>query len=207
MPAQSSARWVGCATLWAESLQELALRRDSLSAALGAATAPLDCEEPTPGGDVAVSWGGLASAYWRKRQPMSTEPHPDRDRCGVIWMSPVLPMLGGAAAEVVELVERIMLAHGFEPALSMRFAGGRSIQLLAGILYDREEAGADERAAACQDTLREALYERGLYPYRLGLRDMDRPPPLDEPTAELLRELKRLFDPQGIIAPRRYIKG
>jgi 4-cresol dehydrogenase (hydroxylating) len=207
MPAQSDARWIGCATLWAESLQELALRRDTLSAALAAANATPDCEEPTPGVDAAVEWGGLASAYWRKRQPMSAEPHPDRDRCGVIWIAPVLPMLGGAAAEAVELFERVMPAHGFEPALSMRFAGGRSIQMLAGILYDREEAGADERAAACQDALREALYERGLYPYRLGLRDMESPPPLEEPTAELLRELKRLFDPQGIIAPRRYIKG
>ena len=74
------------------------------------------------------------------------------------------------------------------------------------MLYDRDAEGADARAAACHDALRAALYARGLYPYRLGLRDMDSPPPADESHAELLRELKRLFDPRAILAPRRYIE-
>lgn len=202
---QSGARWFGCATLWAESLEELGLRRGALTATLRPAVEALNGEEPTAGGDVAPARDSLLSAYWRKRRPMPAEPHPDRDRCGVIWTAPVLPMLGLVAAQAVELLERTMLAHGFEPALSMRFAGGRSIHLLAGLFYDREEAGADARAAACHDAVREALYGRGLYPYRLGLREMDSPPAIEEANAELLRELKRLFDPHGILAPGRYI--
>jgi 4-cresol dehydrogenase (hydroxylating) len=32
---------------------------------------------------------GLSGVYWRKESPPPEDPHPDKDRCGVIWLCPV----------------------------------------------------------------------------------------------------------------------
>ena len=199
------ARWAGGATLWADSLEELELRRRALRSSLGQRVERLHCEEPAPGDDISLAQDGLRPAYWRKRAHMPADAHPDRDRCGVLWLTPVVPMLGPAAAEVVGHIEETMFGHGFEPFISLRLTGGRSIQAVTGLFYDRDEPGADARAALCHAALRETLYRRGLYPYRLGLCDMDSLPAGDDGGAELLRGLKALLDPQGILAPGRYV--
>lgn len=205
LPGMVKAHWLGGATLWADSLEELALRRRALRASLPAPIEHLHCAEPTPGAACALSADGLRSAYWRKRLPCPIDPHPDRDRCGVIWLAPVIPLLGNLAAQVVAQLEAIMLAHQFEPAISLRLTGGRAIRAIIGLFYDRDEAGEDARAAQCHDALRDTLYRQGLYPYRLGLRDLDAPVLAERGNSELLRALKSLMDPDEILAPGRYI--
>jgi 4-cresol dehydrogenase (hydroxylating) len=163
------------------------------------------CEEMIPRSDYSFVQGNMRSAYWRKRQPMPADPHPDRDHCGVIWLAPVLPMLGSMTAQLVQQVEELMLDHGFEPSISLRLTGGRTIQCMIGLFYERDDEGMDARAAQCHHAVREALYQRGVYPYRLGLLDMDLLPSATDDTEALLRSLKALLDPHGILAPGRYI--
>jgi 4-cresol dehydrogenase (hydroxylating) len=200
-------RWFGCATLWGDSEQELAWRRNRLSDALGAVCVACMEEPPMPGRDAAPFLDGIRSVYWRKQGAIPADPDPDRDRCGVIWLAPVLPMLGSETAATMERVESLMLDSGFEPSVSLRMIGGRSIQAVIGILYDREEPGADERAASCHAELRELLNGSGLYPYRLGLLDIESMPEPDGSTAELLHAIKRIVDPNGIISSGRYVSA
>jgi 4-cresol dehydrogenase (hydroxylating) len=201
-----AARWVGAATLWADSLEELELRRSAMWSSLRGQVEHLQCEEPAPGRAVSISDEGLRIAYWRKRMPMPGSPHPDRDSCGVLWTAPVIPMLGTLAARVLEEIEDLMLDHGFEPMISLRLSGGRSIQAMVGLFYDRDEEGMDERAARCHQSLREALYRQRLYPYRLGLNDLGSLPATDA-DEEVLQALKKLLDPHGILGPGRYISS
>jgi 4-cresol dehydrogenase (hydroxylating) len=202
-----NARWIGGATVWAESREELELQRRMLIASLPAPVESSDGEEPSSGLESPLSHDGLQSAYWRKRQPMPETPHPDRDRCGVMWLAPVLPMLGSVTQRAIGQVETIILDHGLEPSISLRLMGGRSIRAVIGLLYDRDPDGMDERAAACYDAVRQALYCQGLYPYRLGIRDMESLPAADAGSRTVLRALKDHLDPHGILAPGRYRPG
>ncbi|HST61378.1 MAG TPA: FAD-binding oxidoreductase [Longimicrobium sp.] len=202
LPWAGGAQWVGCATLWGESKDELALGRRALEERLAPAAGGLNCEEPTPGWEAPESHDGIRSAYWRKRAPMPADPDPDRDGCGVVWLTPVLPMLGAAAAGALAAVEHEMQAHGFEPTLALR-PGPRGLQAVVALLYDRQDPGADARAARCHAALRGLLDGRGLYPYRLGLMDLDTPPARDPGSAALLAALKAWADPQGVLAPGR----
>jgi 4-cresol dehydrogenase (hydroxylating) len=148
----------------------------------------------------------LASTYWRKRSPAPEHPDPDRDGCGLIWCSPVLPNTGTHAAEIARLIDDAVLSHGFEPMMSFSLVSERSIVCVAMIGYDREVAGEDERAFECHQTLTRRLIDRGYPPYRLNVRSMN---DLEDQTTYLavLRSLKSALDPKGILAPGRYEPG
>ncbi|HEX4277951.1 MAG TPA: FAD-binding oxidoreductase [Bryobacteraceae bacterium] len=146
----------------------------------------------------------LGSAYWRKRQPVPPDPDPDRDRCGVLWLAPVAPMTGNEAAKLVEWAERTLLAHGFEPLVSITLLTERSLACIISITYDRDEPGEDAKAMACYRDLHRQFDEAGYYSYRLGIAGMELYRP-DAAYADLLRAIKQAVDPNRILAPGRYL--
>ena len=144
----------------------------------------------------------MASSYWRKKTPPPTDPDPDRDRCGLLWWSPVVPNTGTHALEVADLVDRLLLSHGFEPQMSISFATERTLVCVITISYDRDVPGEDERAMACFRDLTTELLARGYPPYRLSVARMDAGG--SESYGTLIETLKKAMDPAGILAPGRY---
>jgi 4-cresol dehydrogenase (hydroxylating) len=127
---------------------------------------------------------------------------PDRDGCGLLWCSPVLPNTGAHAIEVTRLATQVLLDHGFEPQMSISIATGRSAICVITISYDRDVAGEDDRALTCYQVLVEALLARGYPPYRLPVGSMAY---FDRSAASgVVRTLKAALDPNGVLAPGRY---
>ena len=147
----------------------------------------------------------MASAYWRKKSPVPEHIDPDRDGCGLLWCSPVLPNTGRHALEVSRLATDVLLSHGFEPQMSVSIATERSAICVITISYDREEPGEDERAIACYRVLVDALLARGYPPYRLPVGAMDYLGRSAD--VEVVHRLKTALDPNGILAPGRYDAG
>lgn len=148
----------------------------------------------------------LASAYWRKKGPLPTQMDPDRDGCGLLWCSPVLPNTGAAATEVTRLATDLLLRYGFEPQISLSFATERSLICVTTISYDRSVAGEDERATACYRELVEQLLARGYPPYRLNVASMDYAG-VEGAYAASLGAMKAALDPNNVLAPGRYQPG
>ena len=144
----------------------------------------------------------MASVYWRKKGEIPTNKDPDRDGCGLIWCSPVLPNVGSHAREVTRLATEIVLEHGFEPQMSLSLATERSAICIVTISYDRAMPGEDERALTCYRALSEALLVRGYPPYRLPVIGMDFYDRMA--VSGLLDRVKTAVDPNGVLAPRRY---
>jgi 4-cresol dehydrogenase (hydroxylating) len=147
--------------------------------------------------------GPLASAYWRKRTPPPADMDPDRDGCGLLWCSPVVPNTGRDISEVTRLATDVLLEHGFEPQMSISLATERTLICITTISYDRAVAGEDARAMTCYRTLVEQLIARGYPPYRLNVETMEYAAP-DSAYSELIGKLKQAVDPDGILAPGRY---
>jgi len=191
--------WLCAATLWADSEAEMAWRREEILGAFMPWREAVGQPVRDPVGAFAPGLGGLAGMYWRKAGAMPANPDPDRDRCGLLWIAPVLPMNREGTA-ILATLQAIIAAHGFEPAVSLRLEGGRAMFGILSLVYDRDQPGADDRAALCHGALASAMRGLGVTPYRHGLldamTDRDRP--------ALLHRLKRQLDPNSILSPGLY---
>ena len=143
----------------------------------------------------------MASMYWRKTFTPPGTPDPGRDRCGLLWCSPIVPNVGSHATEVTNLATRVLLEYGFEPQMSVSLATERTLICVITIGYDRDVPGADQKATRCYRSLTTELLERGYRPYRLNVDSMDFMGG-DGDYATLLRALKAAVDPNGILARR-----
>jgi 4-cresol dehydrogenase (hydroxylating) len=145
----------------------------------------------------------LASTYWRKRTAVPAEMNPDRDGCGLLWCSPVLPTTGADAAAVTSLAALIVSNHGFEPQMTLSLAGERHSVCVITIAYDRAVPGDDARAFDCYERLTQELLARGYPPYRLNVASMHL---IDDESshAAIVRAIKSAIDPREILAPGRY---
>jgi 4-cresol dehydrogenase (hydroxylating) len=129
---------------------------------------------------------------------------PDRDGCGAIWCSPVVPLTGADVGAAVRIVERTTAAAGFEPMITITALDGRSAHLVVPLFFDRSVARDDRRALACAERLQKRLARRGWYPYRLGVNSMRLLPAANGDDAAFRRRLKLACDPRSILSPGRY---
>jgi 4-cresol dehydrogenase (hydroxylating) len=145
----------------------------------------------------------LKSCYWRKRGPVPEDMDPDRDRCGLLWIAPILPLRGDDAVRGSDIAIRTLLEYGFEPAISLTLLTERTIDSVISISYDRDVPGEDERARQCHDELLRRLTAAGYYPYRLGIQSMGL---MREPNSynRFLDQIRDAVDPNRILAPGRY---
>jgi 4-cresol dehydrogenase (hydroxylating) len=146
----------------------------------------------------------LASTYWRKRTPPPAKMDPDRDGCGLLWCSPVVPCDGPQASRVTALATDLALEHGLEPAISLTMITDRSLACIISLAYDRSVPGEDERAAACYHALLGRLAAEGYHSYRFSVLSMAAMHGAPAYT-DFLRQVKQAVDPNGILAPGRYL--
>lgn len=148
----------------------------------------------------------LASTYWRKRTPPPPQMDPDRDRCGLLWCSPVAPNRGTDARVIADLATHVVLDYGFEPAISITVLTDRTLSCIISLGYDREVAGEDARALACHHELLQKLAQQGYHSYRLSLGAMDA---MQDGTGycRFLERIKLAVDPGGVLAPGRYVQS
>ena len=217
----SIARWNGEGALYSVDADHGRVLRRVVSEALGSITEHLEFlnEEEAPA--AASTKPGryyenidrgvpveehLAMTYWRKRSPMPEHDlDPDRDRCGLLWVSPVVPLTGRHVTRVVGEIEALMQAYDLEPNIGLNSVFERTLVVTAAIVYDRDAPGEEARSMRCYERLMRRLIELGYPPYRLTTHSMmaDLCPAADFfPT--LIQRLKLAVDPADILAPGRY---
>ena len=144
------------------------------------------------------------STYWRKSTPLPRDLNPDRDRCGVIWLCPVVPFEGRHLTRAIALVDQTARDFQFESQIAFITPSERAVYLFPSIVYDRLVSGEDERAMACHDRMFSALTAEGYHPYRLGVQSMKALPPTADGHDRVVERIKNLLDPARILAPGRY---
>jgi len=147
----------------------------------------------------------LPLAYWKSgEKPKEGSPmDPDRDGCGLIWYSPLIPMRPDATREFVEMATRICRSHKIEPLITLTSVSDRCWDSTVPILFDKGNQVDIRRAHACYEELLEEGRKLGFVPYRLGIQSMGL---LSDESVQpkLLRQLKNAIDPDNIVAPGRY---
>ncbi|WGS87157.1 FAD-binding protein [Methylomonas sp. UP202] len=144
----------------------------------------------------------LESVYWRKTHSENQTPlTPEKDGCGLIWISPMAPALGQCADEMWRIINSVFIKYSFEPAVSITMLTGRAMDAIISITYDRDIPGEDDRAMSCHDEVLKDLTVKGYIPYRAGLQTLGKFPVANPSYINFLQALKNAIDPNNILAP------
>lgn len=147
----------------------------------------------------------VRQVYWKKQAPpTAVPPDPDRDRCGLLWCSPVVPLLGSELRNALSLIATVSATCDIKIPTSIQCTSERSATIIASILFDRDLPGEDERALKCHHKLRQALHSAGYYSYRENTLSLAAPRP-DTPYDRVLSTLKASIDPNQVLASSRYL--
>jgi len=147
----------------------------------------------------------LLGPQWRLRHPPEGPCNPLEARCGLMWVSPVLPMTGADAENLLHIMEPIYTRFGFELLVTFTMINERAMIAITNVAFDKDVAEETAAATQCYDALLDACIANGYYPYRATLRGMSDIASPDDPFWQIAAEIKRALDPGQIIAPGRYI--
>jgi len=150
----------------------------------------------------------LPLCYWRG-VPMpgaGQRLDPARDGCGLMWYAPLVIMKPERVSEYVAMVESIMRAYGLEPLITFTSISERCFDSTVPLLFDVASDESRANAQACYRALFMAGKERGFLPYRVGIQAMEWLSEGGDPTYwQVVRQIKDTLDPDGILAPGRYL--
>jgi 4-cresol dehydrogenase (hydroxylating) len=153
----------------------------------------------------------LAGAYWRRHGGLPDgfpqRADPARDNCGMLWVSPVLPMRGDDLLALHALVEPVFREHRFDLFATFSMINERSLGGVLTVAYDKEDPDEVARAHACYREAFRLAMDAGYIPYRVGNHSMADLDPEGDVYWKTVARVKAALDPLGVIAPGRYEPG
>ncbi len=153
----------------------------------------------------------LAGAYWRRRTGLPADfpihANPAADRCGLLWVSPVLPLRGADLLQLHALTEPIFRSHGFDMFVTFSMINERALGGVMTLAFDKDDPDEVARALSCYRALFACVMTHGYIPYRVGIGSMGDLDPEHDTYWRTVALLKAALDPLGIIAPGRYQPG
>jgi 4-cresol dehydrogenase (hydroxylating) len=153
----------------------------------------------------------LMGAYWRRRggvpDGFPRQADPAADNCGLLWVSPVLPMRGSDLLALHSLAAPVFREHGFDLFATFSMINERALGGVLTIAYDKEDPDEVARAQACYQAVFSRAMDAGYIPYRVGNHSMGDLDPRGDVYWKTVARIKAALDPDGIIAPGRYEPG
>ena len=150
----------------------------------------------------------IRGTAWRVRTPVAEGASDPLDfHAGILWVSPIIPMIGSEVARLLALIEPIYHKHGFDCLATLTLLTDRTISCVTNIAFDRREPEDRRHAAECHLELMSALLAQGYIPYRASPSLMSQIADKDSVFWQVTRQLKQALDPDGIISPGRYVPG
>lgn len=154
------------------------------------------------------TWQVLKSAYFKTDlTPADRDLDPARDGCGVIWMAPAVPMSRSEIETAQKLASSLFDRHGFNLSACFTMMNQRTLFFLVGIFFDQNNTEEKIRAQRLYEDLHHEFSNKGFQHYRGGVSDWRARQKNTETvsaTRQLLSDLKKVVDPNDILAPSRY---
>lgn len=148
----------------------------------------------------------VIGAQWRLRTPALVDGCDPRDAgCGLLWISPVLPLRGRDAEELVALTAPIFVKYGFDFLATFTMLNERSMVAILNVAFDKAVAEESRAAADCYHAVMAVLRHGGFIPYRLSVFGMRNWVDREDTFWRTAARIKRALDPADIIARGRYV--
>jgi 4-cresol dehydrogenase (hydroxylating) flavoprotein subunit len=150
----------------------------------------------------------LTGAYWRRRGGVPAgfpkQANPAFDNCGLLWVSPILPLRGTDVLALHALATPIFARYQFDLFVTFSMINERALGGVLTVAYDKDDPDEVARAQQCYRALFDAVMKAGYIPYRVGNQSMAALDPHGDVFWKVAGRIKRALDPDGIIAPGRY---
>jgi 4-cresol dehydrogenase (hydroxylating) len=140
----------------------------------------------------------------KKSSPSERDFDPARDRCGLYWYAPIVPMIPSEVRKFVNLVQHVTSAHGIASPVTLTSLSNRCFDGTVPLLFDCDDPAQSGAAEQCYRDLFESGRRQGFVPYRIGSQFMPLAVRPEMTSWRLIATLKSAIDPKGILAPGRY---
>jgi 4-cresol dehydrogenase (hydroxylating) len=121
----------------------------------------------------------------------------------LMWYSSCVSTRSADVARFVEVASSCYARHGFEYPLEMLMVTPNDIIAIQKVAWEKADGDGEKRAWELYEALGRELRQADFPPYRLGVQSQEQVL-YPEEQRRTLESLKRVFDPNGVIAPGRY---
>ncbi|MCP5004420.1 MAG: FAD-binding oxidoreductase [Planctomycetes bacterium] len=147
----------------------------------------------------------LYGTLWRTKSIQNSDSlDPLENNAGLMWMSPILPMTGAAALDLMRIINPIFDRYGFEPLITISLITERAMVSVITISFDKQNIAEAKKASICYDKLFYALMDSGYIPYRTGIQSMNKLAYGSSVFWDVVNDIKAVLDPHQTISRGRY---
>jgi 4-cresol dehydrogenase (hydroxylating) flavoprotein subunit len=147
----------------------------------------------------------LKAVYWSAGDfDHLDELDPDQSDSGLLFCLPIIPADGGIVQRVVSETRDLFARHGFTAAITVNLMDCKAMEGVVSLAFDRRDVERTKAAQACIEEMEGWYMAMGYPPYRVGINSMHQVVRPDDSYWLTVRDLKKVLDPNGIIAPGRY---
>ena len=146
----------------------------------------------------------IDNLLWRFGRPELPATQLMESDCGILFISPALPMDGAFAADVVAGMTAIAREHSHALYVTINIETESSLVAVTNLLFDRRNPDALRSANVCADALHGYIRSRSLEVYRARNDMMPAITDAGSPYWQAVSRLKAALDPDGVISPGHY---
>ncbi len=149
----------------------------------------------------------LKLAYWRHAdisQFNGNYINPAKDKCGLLWYAPLIPMKPKAMKNFVNFIRQTCPKYNIEPFITFTNLRHDCVDSTIPITFDSTNPEAVNDAHNCLRELVEKGLALGYVPYRLNIDQQQWLLDKNTPFWKTVNQLKSVLDPQNILSPGRY---
>jgi 4-cresol dehydrogenase (hydroxylating) len=124
---------------------------------------------------------------------------------GLYWLTHLCPLTKDKLTKCLETIHAVLNRWQLDPHLTLTVISSRVALCNVTLYFDKTLPEAAQAADLCRADLTSQLMKHGFPPYRTGIHSMEAVNAAGPQHAMLLKTLKSALDPQGILAPGRYV--
>ncbi len=146
----------------------------------------------------------LHSIYWPKADENINWRNPDTSNFGFMFIVPVSPLRKSEVEKTLKIIKETEEEFGYKIAVTLNPIDEFILEGVVSFDFDLTDNKDKQKAHQATRLTIKKLKEAGLIPYRVDIANYDLLVDEDDIYWKKIKDLKKIFDPDNIISPKRY---